>query len=182
MRTLVISEDRPIHAGKSLSKKRCRKPDDAVIRLEPSHKLLTACVSVYSNQTEAHKSMHLVDVTPHGLTPILNLTHITVRCHREQVPLTAEREPPKYAIKHPPTPGVGMRRCAPRHVQKSGRHLNWISSHRLYVRILAGKKRSLLRVLAPQHFIRRHALRKQPARRVPPRFVLRLDDDRAHAY
>jgi hypothetical protein len=104
--------------------------------------------------------MHLVDVTPNCFAPILNLTYVGIRRNREQMPLTSKRKPPKQAIKQAPTPRISMRCCAPRDVEKSARHRDWIFHSRFRMRILFFEKRSLLYILAPEHFIGGHALRQ----------------------
>jgi hypothetical protein len=53
-----------------------------------------------------------------------------------------------------------MRCCAPRDVEKSARHRDWIFHSRFRMRILFFEKRSLLYILAPEHFIGGHALRQ----------------------
>jgi hypothetical protein len=56
--------------------------------------------------------MHFVDVTADGFGPLLKLTEISVRGHREQISLPAVRQTPEHAVEQSPSPGVPVRRNA----------------------------------------------------------------------
>ena len=95
-----------------------------MIRLEPSHKLLAVRDGVHAYPAKADKGMHLVDVPPNRLAPVLDLPHIAVRGEGKQMPFTAQRQPPQYPIEQGPALGIGVCGRTLRHVHEGRGYFN----------------------------------------------------------